>query len=76
MNCYRHPEREGTLYCQKDMNYMCRECASCHSPRIYCQYRSACVIDLLDKEGELSRCGEQATSANGPAQMKKSSRTG
>jgi hypothetical protein len=58
MSCYRHPEREATLFCQKDLNYMCRECACCHSPRVYCQYRSACVINSLTKEGLLSPCEE------------------
>jgi hypothetical protein len=58
--CYRHPDREADYYCQKDGNYMCEECACCHSPRIYCQYRTACVIDILTKEGELQRCNEES----------------
>ncbi len=57
--CYRHPDREAGYYCQKDGNYMCEECACCHSPRVYCQHRTACVIDILTKEGELSRCEEK-----------------
>lgn len=57
-NCYRHSDRPGFYYCQKDGNRMCDECACCHSPRIYCQYRSACIIDILTKEGEISPCGE------------------
>ncbi len=56
--CYRHPERVAPFYCQKDSHYMCRDCACCHNPRIYCQFRTACVIDLLIKEGELSECGK------------------
>jgi hypothetical protein len=59
--CYRHPEKEATFYCQKDGHYMCRDCACCHSPRVYCQFRTACVIDLLTKQGELSGCGESAS---------------
>jgi hypothetical protein len=54
--CYRHPDRPGFYYCQKDGNRMCDECACCHSSRIYCQYRSACVIDMLTKQGEISPC--------------------
>jgi hypothetical protein len=57
--CYRHPDREGSFYCQKDGNYMCRECACCHTPSVYCQYRTACVIHLLTREGELKNCEEQ-----------------
>ncbi len=56
MECYRHPDREAQYYCEKDGNYMCEECACCHSPRIYCQHRTSCVINLLTKDGELSPC--------------------
>lgn len=35
---------------------MCEECACCHSPRVYCQYRTACVINVLTRSGELSPC--------------------
>ncbi|MFH1115950.1 MAG: hypothetical protein V1792_18720 [Pseudomonadota bacterium] len=58
-SCRRHPDREGVYFCQKDMMYMCEECACCHSPRIYCQYRTACMIDLLTKEGGLQGCAEK-----------------
>jgi len=59
VSCYRHSDREGAFYCQKDGNYMCKECACCHSPRIYCQYRTACVIDVLTRAGELAACEEK-----------------
>ena len=62
--CYRHPEVEGKFYCQKDGNYMCQECACCHTPRVYCRFRTACVIDVLTKEGELTPCeGEETREA-------------
>jgi hypothetical protein len=51
--CVRHCDREGAFYCQKDDLYMCRECARCQNPRLYCKLRTSCVIDLLTKEGEL-----------------------
>jgi hypothetical protein len=54
--CYRHPDREGSYYCQKDGTYMCEECACCHSPGIYCKFRTACVIHMLTKDGELADC--------------------
>lgn len=59
MSCHRHPDREGSYYCEKDCAYMCEECACCHSPRIYCQFRTACVINLLTKDGDLSPCEEK-----------------
>jgi hypothetical protein len=58
--CYRHPGRPGIYYCQKDGNRMCEECACCHSPRIYCQFRSACVISMLTKQGELTPCEQES----------------
>ncbi len=57
--CYRHPDRPGIYFCQKDGNRMCEECACCHSPNIYCQHRSACVINMLTKQGELTSCAEK-----------------
>jgi len=54
--CYRHNDRAGLFFCQKDGRYMCEQCACCLSPRIYCQYRTACVINELIKEGTLSPC--------------------
>jgi hypothetical protein len=56
--CEYHPDEEGVFFCEKDDMYMCEQCACCHNPNIYCKFRTACVIDLLTKEGELSPCGE------------------
>ncbi len=56
--CFRHVDREADYYCAKDDLYMCSECACCHTPKHYCAYRTACVINLLTREGELSRCEE------------------
>lgn len=58
--CSRHPDRDAAYYCQKDDRYLCRECARCYNPRIYCTFRTACVIDLLTKEGELPRVEQDA----------------
>ncbi len=57
--CYRHPDRPGNYFCQKDGNHMCEECACCHSPNIYCQYRGACVINMLIKQGEIAPCADK-----------------
>ena len=76
MECYRHPERDGTYFCQKDGNYMCKDCACCHSMKVYCQYRTACVINLLTKEGELLKCRENTLSGESLSHSEKSSVTG
>ena len=73
--CYRHPDREAPFYCQKDAKYMCRDCARCHSPRIYCQFRTACVIELLTKEGELPGVEEEEGRAEAPSRLPERTRT-
>ncbi len=30
--------------------YMCEECVRCRDPKIYCKFRSSCVISFLQKE--------------------------
>jgi hypothetical protein len=57
--CYRHPERSGEFCCQKDGNYMCQQCACCHSPRVYCQFRTQCLINVFTKKEELAGCSEK-----------------
>jgi hypothetical protein len=71
MTCNRHPDREAEYFCQKDGIYMCAECACCHSPRIYCKYRTACVINLLVKQGELQDCNQEAVTEYKLAHEKK-----
>jgi hypothetical protein len=56
--CYRHPDREGVYHCQKEDIYMCKQCACCHSPDMYCKFRTSCVIQMLTREGELSPCSQ------------------
>ncbi|MFH0823308.1 MAG: hypothetical protein V2B18_11205 [Pseudomonadota bacterium] len=58
--CFQHPDRDGPYYCRKDDKYLCEECACCHSPRIYCQFRTSCMIQFLTKEGELTPCEEKS----------------
>jgi len=76
MECYRHPDRDGSFYCQKDANYMCEECACCRSPRVYCQFRTACLINLLTREGELSACGDKELNMEAVEDVEKSVVTG
>jgi hypothetical protein len=70
--CYRHPDRPGTYFCQKDGNRMCEECACCHSPRIYCQHRGACVINMLTKQGELTPCEQKSDESQENSEIKMS----
>ena len=52
---------------------MCQSCACCHSPRVYCQHRTACLIDLLTKEGELKPCGAKARTDGSTGEDRQSS---
>ncbi|WP_353743189.1 hypothetical protein [Desulfomonile tiedjei] len=60
----RHSDRDAEFYCQKDNMYMCRECACCHTPRLYCKFRSSCIINILTREGELQNCEESRAASS------------
>jgi hypothetical protein len=55
---------------------MCEECACCRSPRVYCQFRTACLINLLTREGELSACGDKELNMEAVEDVEKSMVTG
>ncbi len=63
--CYNHPDRDAVYFCQKDNRHFCEECACCHSPNIYCQFRTSCVIEFLTKDGELAPCRKVKTAKTG-----------
>ena len=51
MKCAVHPDRPATQYCQKTRTRLCDECAVCHAPTRYCQFRTSCLIWNRDAEG-------------------------
>jgi hypothetical protein len=54
--CHRHPDREGPFFCQKHSTFMCPQCACCPDARLYCRFRTACVVAELTRAGELNDC--------------------
>lgn len=50
-NCRNHPERPGTVYCQKYDRFYCDECIQCREPMQYCKFRTACLIWEFEKHG-------------------------
>jgi len=50
--CARHPEREGRYYCSKYGRYLCDECVSCADPKLYCKFRTQCIIWELERYGD------------------------
>ncbi len=61
--CERHPGRQATYYCQKHGKGMCDECAHCGDPKLYCKFRESCLINFLEKTGELEDIREAAREA-------------
>jgi len=52
--CLKHPEIETDYLCMKDNVYMCQECLKCRNPKIYCKFRSSCLIWFEEKEKKLN----------------------
>ena len=66
MKCRHHPNRDGSIPCQKMGTAYCNECldrsAACTDPSGYCKFRTQCIIwenyringkrELLEKEAE------------------------
>jgi hypothetical protein len=52
--CAGHPELEGRYYCNKYGRYLCDACATCADPKLYCKYRSQCIIWELERYDRLS----------------------
>ena len=51
MACCAANERETPVYqCQKHQVRMCASCLKCRDPKLYCKFRSACMIHFLEKE--------------------------
>ncbi len=59
MNCRRHPEREAAAACRKLGVGFCAECCECLDaqrccecldPKVYCQFRTQCMIWELSRE--------------------------
>ena len=43
-SCINHPEREPEYQCMKYSISYCKDCATCRDPKLYCKFRSACLI--------------------------------
>ena len=65
-NCRNHPDRESKLLCAKNGYYLCAECADCPSPRMHCQFRTACPIWFTRRDKQrAAQAAEAATPAAG-----------
>ncbi len=59
MKCKNHPGRDAIAICQKHEVGFCRECCECFhfdsccdclDPRLYCKFRTGCVIWEVSRE--------------------------
>lgn len=49
-SCVNHPDRETVLVCTKYSRHLCEACAHCSDPKLYCKFRTACMIWFMEKE--------------------------
>ncbi|HWR97142.1 MAG TPA: hypothetical protein VN317_01850 [Candidatus Methanoperedens sp.] len=68
MQCRNHPDRAAVVLCQKLGTGFCgecceclraEECCGCLDPKVYCQYRTQCLV------WEMSRARRRAPAADG-----------
>lgn len=48
--CDQYNEDDAHFECQKHQIKMCKACAKCRDPELYCKFRPSCLIHFLDKE--------------------------
>ena len=51
-NCTRHIDKEGIYFCAKYTAYYCEECIYCKDPKIFCKFRTSCIINEFQKHGK------------------------
>ena len=64
MSCKNHPDREALTVCEKHETGFCQECCECLNidhccectdPRLYCKFRTQCVIWELSRDSRKER---------------------
>ncbi len=48
--CHHREAGKSTYRCEKHHIEMCDLCLRCRDKELYCKYRSACMIQFLEKE--------------------------
>jgi hypothetical protein len=48
--CSENNDGEPVYQCQKYQVAMCPACLKCRDPKLYCKFRSSCLIHFLEKE--------------------------
>ncbi len=50
LTCVNHPHRETSYLCLKHNVSLCEECIRCSDPKLYCKFRSSCIIWFITKK--------------------------
>jgi hypothetical protein len=50
--CKNHPDRHTGYICQKHNYYLCDSCLACSDPKLYCKFRSSCIIFFRTEKEE------------------------
>jgi len=48
--CKNHPDRQTNYLCQKHNYFLCEACLACVDPKLYCKFRSSCIIFFTTKK--------------------------
>lgn len=48
--CSVHPDRSSSYQCLKHKVYLRDECLACKDPKLYCKFRSSCIIWFATKK--------------------------
>lgn len=54
--CKNHPDKVANYACSKHGYHLCAECVRCHDPKLYCKYRSSCIIYYTSEKNGESLC--------------------
>jgi hypothetical protein len=57
--CKNHKSKDAGYHCQKHNYYLCEECLKCYDRKLYCKFRTSCVIHFMDKNGETTKNGQE-----------------
>lgn len=59
--CKNHPDRQTNFICHKHNYYLCEECLVCADPKLYCKFRSSCIIFFTTMKSESISTEPQTT---------------
>lgn len=62
--CTVHPDHGTSYQCLKHKVFLCDECLACIDPKLYCKFRSSCIIWFTTKNDPENSLYESTTTAS------------